>query len=239
MTEYATYYRVSTKGQEESGLGLAAQKSAITQFCKSNGGIVVKEFKETESGKRINRPELLKALDFCKNTGATLLIAKLDRLARNAAFILNLQDSGVKFKACDNPGANEMVVGILAIVAQAEAKSISERTKAALDEVRKSGSKSGKPIGRPKGYTLKSASKQKISAARRATAKRPSDEAINTVKRLHKAGSSFAEIAKELNELGSTTPNGGQFSAAQARKLLLRWGELKNPASEMSKKLGE
>src|SRR5690606_10038779 len=117
--EYISYYRVSTRKQEKSGLGLDAQKTAVRNFLKSDD-ILLGEYQEAESGKDNHRPELQKAIEQCKATGATLLIAKLDRLSRNAAFILTLRDSKIQFVCADMPTANNVTIGIMAILAQDE-----------------------------------------------------------------------------------------------------------------------
>ncbi len=120
------YYRVSTAAQGRSGLGLEAQREAVESLCTSRGWeIIAPPFTEVESGKRADRPELTKALHRAKVTGSTLVVAKLDRLSRNVAFLAALQDSGVKFIAADMPEANELTVHIMAAVAQAERKAIS------------------------------------------------------------------------------------------------------------------
>ncbi|MGO9431632.1 recombinase family protein [Rhodoblastus sp.] len=137
---YVGYYRVSTEKQGGSGLGLDAQQTAVEAFIASRGadGKLVASFVEVESGKRSdNRPELTRAMEHARLTGSTLLIAKLDRLSRDAHFLLGLQKAGVRFVAADMPEANELVVGIMAVIAQAERKMISTRTKAALAEARK------------------------------------------------------------------------------------------------------
>jgi hypothetical protein len=126
---FVAYERVSTKRQGASGLGLAAQRKAIDDFLASRGAEVIARFTEVESGKLANRPELAKALHLAKVTGATLLIAKLDRLSRNAAFLLTLRDSGVRFVAADMPEANDLTVGIMALVAEQEREAISRRTR--------------------------------------------------------------------------------------------------------------
>ncbi len=126
------YRRVSTTKQGQSGLGLEAQEQAIAQYAASRDGRVTATFTEVESGKNNARPELEKALHLAKVTGATLVIAKLDRLSRNAAFLLTLRDSGVKFVAADMPDANDLTVGIMALVAQQEREAISRRTTEAL-----------------------------------------------------------------------------------------------------------
>lgn len=128
--KYVAYYRVSTQRQGESGLGLEAQQAAVQAFTR--GGGVLASYTEIESGKRADRPQLAAAIAHAKRVGARLLVAKLDRLARNVAFTSKLMEDGVKFTACDNPGATELVIHILAAVAQNEARQTSERTKAAL-----------------------------------------------------------------------------------------------------------
>ena len=130
--KFISYLRVSTTKQEASGLGLEAQRKAVLDYLNGGSWELLAEYMETESGKKNDRPKLSKALDHCKITGATLVIAKLDRLSRNAHFLLGLQDAGVKFIAVDMPTANELTVGIMALVAQEERKAISARTKAAL-----------------------------------------------------------------------------------------------------------
>src|SRR6185312_10690131 len=141
------YLRVSTRRQGASGLGLAAQQTAIDALAKQRHGKVVQTFTEVESGKLNARPELAKALHLAKVTGATLVIAKLDRLSRNAAFLLTLRDSGVKFIAADMPDANDLTVGIMALVAQQEREAISKRTKEALAAAKVRGVRLGNPNG--------------------------------------------------------------------------------------------
>jgi len=133
------YERVSTARQGRSGLGLEAQRKAIDAFAASKEAQVLGRFTEVESGRNNDRPELEKALGLARLTGATLIIAKLDRLSRNAAFLLTLQASGVRFVACDMPEANDLTVGIMALVAQQERETISRRTKEALADFRNTG----------------------------------------------------------------------------------------------------
>lgn len=126
------YYRVSTKRQGESGLGLDGQKAAVEKHAATAGATIVAEFTEVESGKRADRPKLARALAHAKLAGATLCIAKLDRLSRNVAFLATLMEDRTPFVACDNPNATDLTIHILAAVAQEEAKAISARTKGAL-----------------------------------------------------------------------------------------------------------
>lgn len=131
-TKAVLYSRVSTDRQGKSGLGLEAQQAAMTAWVKSNKAEVLEEFVEVESGKKSDRPELAKALKLAKRQKATLVIAKLDRLSRNASFLLSLRDSGVEFVCTDMPEANRLTIGIMAVMAEHEREMISERTKAAM-----------------------------------------------------------------------------------------------------------
>ena len=144
MTRYISYYRVSTQKQGESELGLEAQKTTVKAFL-NNQDALISEYEEVESGKKNNRLELLKAIEHCKITKSTLLIAKLDRLSRNVQFIYTLRDSNVNFICCDMPDANSVTIGILSVLAQEERERTSHRTKKALDELRKKGIKLGTP----------------------------------------------------------------------------------------------
>jgi len=141
------YERVSTARQGRSGLGLDAQRHAIEGFAADRNASVIARFTEVESGRRADRPELLLALQLSKLTGATLVIAKLDRLSRNAAFLLTLRDSGARFLAVDMPEANDLTIGIMALVAQQEREAISRRTKEALAIAKARGVKLGNPNG--------------------------------------------------------------------------------------------
>ena len=132
MANLIAYFRVSTKQQGASGLGLEAQKAAVENHAKANGLTILASYTEVESGKRADRPKLAAAIAHARRAKAKLIIAKLDRLARNVAFLSKLMDSGLDFLAVDNPNANRLTVHILAAVAEDEARRISERTKAAL-----------------------------------------------------------------------------------------------------------
>jgi DNA invertase Pin-like site-specific DNA recombinase len=143
MKKYVSYYRVSTAKRGQSGLGLEAQRTAVSTFV--GNASILKEFVEVESGKVNDRPQLVAAIDYAKGKGATLVIAKLDRLSRNAGFIFALRDSGVDFVCADMPDANTLTVGIFAVLAQHERELISSRTKAALQAKKKQGHQLGTP----------------------------------------------------------------------------------------------
>jgi DNA invertase Pin-like site-specific DNA recombinase len=145
-TTFVAYLRVSTVRQGESGLGLEAQRVAVEAFARQHSGTIAASFVEVETGKGSDRPELANALEAARKGKATLLIAKLDRLARNVAFIANLMDAGVDFLACDQPFASRLTLHILAAVAEDEARRISERTKAALQAAKARGRKLGSPV---------------------------------------------------------------------------------------------
>src|SRR5713226_4200926 len=139
MADIISYYRVSTKQQGESGLGLDAQETAVQSYARQIGGRIKASYVEVESGKRSDRPELAKALAHARRSKATLCVAKLDRLSRNVAFLAAVMDSGVDFVACDYPAANRLTLHIMAAVAENEAKAISDRTKAALQAAKARG----------------------------------------------------------------------------------------------------
>src|SRR5712671_4210340 len=143
MADIIPYYRVSTKKQGESGLGLEGQEAAVQNYARQSGATIKANYVEVESGKRSDRPQLAKALAHARRSKATLVVAKLDRLARNVAFLSALMDSTVPFVACDNPHANRLTLHILAAVAEAEALAISQRTKAALTAYKARGGKLG------------------------------------------------------------------------------------------------
>jgi DNA invertase Pin-like site-specific DNA recombinase len=159
--KFVAYYRVSTQRQGRSGLGLEAQQNAVFNYLNGGDWRLVAEVTEVESGKRSDRPKLAEVLKLCRLHGATLIIAKLDRLARNVAFISNLTESGVEFHAVDFPQANRLTVHILAAVAEHEAKVISERTKAALAAAKRRGVK----LGGYRGTTMTKAMRKAASEA--------------------------------------------------------------------------
>ncbi|MEL6704319.1 MAG: recombinase family protein [Bacteroidota bacterium] len=216
------YYRVSTTTQARSGLGLEAQRSAVSDMCKAQGLAIIAEFTEVESGKRSDRPELAEALRRSKLTGATLVVAKLDRLSRSVAFLSTLQDSGAKFVAADMPEANELTVHLLAAVAQAERKAISTRTREALRAAKERGVKLGNPNG---ASALQRAAKGNSAAveARRAAADQRASELAREVAEIRASGaSSLREIAQGLNRRHIEAPRGGSWHPSGVRRLLAR-----------------
>ncbi len=214
-TKYVAYYRVSTKTQGESGLGLAAQKESVLKYCNGNG-VVVGEFEEIESGKKNERPQLHAAIEEAKRTGAKLAIAKLDRLGRSASFIFALRDSGIDFVCIDMPDLNTLTLGIFASMAQYEAEIISARTKAALAAKKAQGFKLGTP------ENLTQAAREKGYKMRREAAKenQANKQSWKIVKDLREQGKSLNYIAKKLNEYGIKGANGGKFYPATIKKLV-------------------
>jgi DNA invertase Pin-like site-specific DNA recombinase len=213
-----SYLRVSTKKQGQSGLGLEAQRAAVAEYAAKEGLKVVAEYVEVESGKKAARPELLKALNHCRAAKACLVVAKLDRLARNVAFLSGLMEAGVDFVACDNPTANKFTVHILAAVAEQEAKAISERTRVALAAAKKRGVLLGS--ARPGHWDgmeakRKAGSKRGVLRAaelRTQAAKLHNSMAVTVALTLRQAGMSWLEIAAELNRRGLVTRRGNNWS---------------------------
>ncbi len=219
-SKFVTYYRVSTVQQGRSGLGLEAQKAAVGAHLRQHGGVELASFVEVESGKLNQRPQLQAALLRCRQTRATLLVAKLDRLSRNAAFLMNLRDSGVKFQAVDLPEANTLTVGLLAVLAQHEREVIGQRTRAAL-QARKA---RGLPLGTPRdlsAYQPAAAAKGRsvIVAKAREYARliAPEIAAARAV-----GCTSLRQIAAYLNDRNVTTPRGKLWTAAAVRNALAR-----------------
>jgi DNA invertase Pin-like site-specific DNA recombinase len=213
--KFVAYYRVSTDRQGQSGLGLEAQRSAVTAYLNGGSWRLVAEFTEMESGKRADRPVLAEALAACKRHKATLVIAKLDRLARNVAFIANLMDAGVDFVAVDFPTANRLTLHILAAVAEHEAKMISSRTKEALAAAKARGVKLGGP---------KLAEAQVMGrAVVMAEADRHAANVLPVIRAIEAAGvTGLVHVAAALNARGIKTRRGGSWYASTVRNLLAR-----------------
>ncbi len=200
------YLRVSTARQGQSGLGLEAQAASIKAYVASVGGRVVETFTEIESGKTSNRPELAKALHLARVTGATLVIAKLDRLSRNAAFLLTLRDSGVRFVAADMPDANELTVGVMALIAQHEREAIAKRTKEALQAAKAR----GKVLGNPNGAEALRRARKGNGAGVRAAVANADMHAKNlapVILAMRSEGiATLGGLASALNQRGMLTP---------------------------------
>ena len=211
MPDFIAYYRVSTDRQGESGLGLEAQHAAVAGFLK--GAAPVAEFQEIESGKNhTNRPQLAAALELCRRCKATLVIAKLDRLARDVHFISGLMKGDVEFVAVDMPAASRITIHILAAVAEHEREMISARTKAALAEAKRRGTKLGNPRWQ-----------DSIELARNARhPARPAAQVIELMHQRRSEGQSYRAIANHLNDLGLRTPKGFSWHNETVRDLLLR-----------------
>ena len=209
------YYRVSTQKQGISGLGLDAQRQSVTTYAKGRYTIAA-EFVEVESGKKADRAELTKALAMAKELGAVLLIAKLDRLARNVAFTSALMASGVQFVAVDMPDANNLTIHIIAAIAEHERELISARTKAALEQAKKRGATLGTPDN------LTSEAREAGHETMRTAAKEAYKLTYGYLEMLRGNGLTFAAIADKLNSEGHATRNGKQFSPMTIKRILDR-----------------
>lgn len=219
--KFIAYYRVSTDKQGKSGLGLEAQQEAVRSYLNGGNWQLVAEVVEVESGKRNDRPKLREALRLCRLHGATLIIAKLDRLARNVAFVSNLMESGVEFTAVDFPQANRLTVHILAAVAEHEAAMISQRTKAALAAAKARGVWLGGDRGSlPAVARQGSARGVKVRIEK---ANKLASDLAPMIRDLQAEGRSLRRIAAELTQRGIDTPRkGGKWSAAQVSRILQR-----------------
>ncbi|WP_103761356.1 recombinase family protein [Roseovarius confluentis] len=216
------YVRVSTARQGRSGLGLDAQRKAIDDFAAAKNAQVLARFTEVESGRRNNRPELQRSLELARLTGATLIIAKLDRLSRNAAFLLTLRDAGVRFVACDMPEANDLTVGIMALVAQQEREAVSRRTKEALAAAKARGVRLGNPNG---AEALRRAGKggEALRAAVAANADAFAEGLAPIIQGLQENGvTTLRDIAEALNDRGIMTRRRGRWYVSNVRGLLVR-----------------
>jgi len=219
------YYRVSTKQQGASGLGLEGQQAAVEAYARQTGARIAAGYVEVESGKIADRPELAKALAHARRSKATLCVAKLDRLSRNVEFLAKVMNSNAEFVACDNPAANRLTLHILAAVAEAEAKAISDRTKAALAAANKRGIKLGS--ARPGHW--KGREERRLAGARAGAkaagvaltkaAAQAYGDLQPIVADLKIRGFSLRDIAKELNTQGHTTRRGKLWNPVQVTRL--------------------
>lgn len=219
---FISYLRVSTARQGKSGLGLEAQRKAVADYLNGGNWQLLAEMVEVESGKKSDRPVLQEAIDLSRATGATLVVAKIDRLTRDAAFLLSLRDAGIDFVAADMPDANRLTVGIMALVAEQEREAISRRTKDALAAAKARGVqlgayRDGQFVGRV--GTVEDA--QKASIARAAKYEAAARMKLPLLQRVDPLGSlSLRQIAERLNAMGVPTVSGkGSWSANSVKRL--------------------
>lgn len=215
--QFVSYLRVSTAKQGDSGLGLEAQRTAIAAYLNGGKWEVLGEYIEIESGKRNDRPKLAEAMRLCRKKGATLVIAKLDRLARNVHFVSGLMESKVDFVACDNPTANKLTIHILAAVAEDEAVRISARTKAALAASKKV--LGGRRVSKRRLIEIGNAAREARSA--RVSTQRAALRPV--IEEIQKDGATtLRQIAAALNKKQVDAPRGGEWSAVQVSRILAR-----------------
>jgi DNA invertase Pin-like site-specific DNA recombinase len=221
MKRFTAYYRVSTAKQGRSGLGLAAQRETVLGYVGGADNLTA-EFTEVESGGKSDRPQLAAALRHCRATGAVLVVAKLDRLARDVAFLSNLMNSGAEFVAVDFPEANRLTLHIMAAVAEYERRITSERTRAALQAAKARGQRLGNPHG---AEALRRADRGN-SAAVQAVQAKAQERAVtlhDMVRDIQAVGvTSLAGIAAELTQRGARTARGGLWHASSVKRLLTR-----------------
>lgn len=217
--KFIAYHRVSTQKQGASGLGLEAQQVAVSAYLNGGDWELIAEFQEVETGKGADalekRPQLRAALDACRKHGAVLIIAKLDRLARNVHFVSGLMESKVKFVACDMPEANELTIHIMAAFAEHEAKRISQRTKEALSVVRGR----GVVLGKAGAANLRPNIEERQQAACAFA-----DKLRHTFDGMKARGLPQRAMAAELNSIGVPAPRGGQWGLAQVQRVIERLG---------------
>lgn len=218
---YVCYYRCSTREQGESGLGLEAQRAAVLAYVKRNGNKIVAEYTEIESGRNNQRPELARAIAHAKVADATLVVAKLDRLARDVGFIAKLMETKVRFVCADLPELNTMTLYIIAAVAQYEAELISMRTKAALDAKRRRGD----PEWRVSNLSMEARQKGLWMLRKNAEENENNRKAWHYIKGLRMERLSYAKIAEELNRENYKTRRGKSFTAMQVWHLFQRFSE--------------
>ena len=209
---FVSYYRVSTAQQGASGLGLEAQREAVSRHIAGARGVIVAEFQEVESGKKNDRPQIAAALAACRLRRAKLIIAKLDRLARNVFFISSLMESGVDFVACDNPHATRLTIHILAAVAEHEREMMAERTRAALQ------------AAKARGVRLGRNGADRLAPAYRAKAMERARQLAPVLTKMKTAGLSARQMAAQLTERGIATPTGARWHAQTVIRMIDRVG---------------
>ena len=225
MPDFVAYYRVSTDRQGQTGLGLDAQREAVHRHVSAAS--LLAEFTEIESGKsHRNRPQLAAAIERCRKSRATLVIAKLDRLARNVHFVSGLMESGVDFVAVDMPQANRLTVHIMAAFAEHEREQISQRTSAALAQVKRKLVQEGQRVSvRGRTYTQLGNPRWNETLHRAREARhpmKPPQQIVDTIVQKRAEGKSLRAIVAHLDGLGTRTPNGKRWHPETVRDLLKR-----------------
>ncbi len=227
--KFVAYYRVSTKKQEESHLGLDAQRDTVLRYIKYNGNRIIAEYTEVESGRNNNRPELNRAIKLCQREGATLVIARLDRLSRSVTLISTLKDTGVDFICCDAPFADKSTILFLAVIAQREVELMSERVSDALQAKFRREPEYRKRHGRKKDGTInltdEGRTKGLVTIMRNARCNKETRHAFHFIKPLRDQGVSYRKIAEMLNEAEYETRHGKKFAATQVRDIWNRFNE--------------
>jgi DNA invertase Pin-like site-specific DNA recombinase len=220
MKKYIAYLRVSTKGQEKSGLGLQAQKAIIEHYAKLEDAEIINEYIESESGKEIeNRPKLNEAINYCLKNNTVLVVAKLDRLSRDVEHIFKIQKRlGDKFKSCDLPTTDALTLSIFAGLAQREREIISIRTKLALQQKKKQGVK----LGKPENLTTEARAKGVEAIKEKAKQNTHNRVATALVEKCKKEKKTLQQIADELNQHGFKTSQGKMFNPISVSRLARR-----------------
>ncbi len=216
---YVSYLRVSTAKQGISGLGLEAQREAVSNYMRTISGSVSSEYVEVCSGKNNDRKKLQEAMRECRLTGSTLVIAKLDRLSRNSRFLMELQESKLKFVCCDMPEANELTIGIMAVMAQHETKMISTRTKAALQAAKARGVVLGNRTNLDK-VRFTDTTRARATHIESSKARNNDMRGVLEGLKTRRPDSSLRELAAMLNEAGYLTARGKTFTATQVSRIL-------------------
>lgn len=214
--KFIAYYRVSTQRQGQSGLGLDAQRHSVMGYLNGGDWNLLGEYTDIESGKNANRPQLLAAMQHCRITGATLVIAKLDRLSRDASFLIGLEKSGIDFVAVDMPNANRLTIGIMAVMVQHEREMISLRTREALAAAKKRGVKLGGARG---GYVPHP---DRGTAAIKKNADQFAQSIGPMIQGMRDNGMTLQDISDKLTEQGIRTARNGAWTATAVSRILKR-----------------
>ncbi|MGP6189179.1 MAG: recombinase family protein [Vulcanimicrobiaceae bacterium] len=219
-TSIVAYFRVSTTKQGADGYGIDAQRASVNAYAKHNGLTILREFVEVESGRKSDRPALREALGFARRSGATLVVAKLDRLTRNVEFLQTLKRANVNFIALDVPSATPFILDVMVALAEEEARLISTRTKDGLAQAKARGI----VLGRNHAFTTEQTQlgRAKAAATHRAKALEDYADLVPMIVAWQRSGDSLNAIAKRLNEAGHRTRNGGSFTATTVRRIVLR-----------------